>query len=467
MVQSPPQLNQTLPQNEDAERALLGAILVDSRALLTVQDFLRTEHFYSQKHQLLYKLMNEIFENEHACDLPLVLAEIRRLRREDILPPGYVAGLEQFVTTTVNVAQYARIIVDKARLRQLILAAQQIHEMAQGEEQPAEDLLHHSEKLIFDIMQERKEGGFQELKKLSVTVMEDIERRFTNKEDGIITGVQTHYKRLDSKTGGLQPSDFIIIAGRPSSGKTAFALNLALNIIWKSKEPVGFFSLEMSAEQLVQRLLACYSKVSSEKLRSGYLKAEEQRKVIEGNKVLSNFPLYIDDTPGLNILEIRARARRLKSRVPNLSVIFIDYLQLIQGPGGSQRGEFNRQQEVSEISRTMKNIARELKVPVIALSQLSRLIERRKGKDSEPKLSDLRESGALEQDADVILFVHRDMSEQRAMEGDPVKQRRGLHSDLIIGKQRNGPLDTIPLLFFPDLTSFQDPPKDYERQYDV
>lgn len=464
MVQAVAQINQALPQNEDAERALLGAILVDSRALLAVQDFLRKEHFYAQKHKLLYELMNTLFETERACDLPLVLAEIRRQRREDVLPPSYVAGLEQYVTTTMNVAQYGRLIMDKARLRQLILAAQQIHEMAQNEEKPADDLLHHSEKLIFDIMQERKEGGFRELNKLALEVMEHIERRYTDRIEGAVTGVRTHYEKLDLLTSGLQPSDFIIVAGRPSSGKTAFALNVALNIIWKSKEPVGFFSLEMSAEQLVQRLLACYSKVSSEKLRSGFLKVEERRKVSDGNKILSQFPLHIDDTPGLTILDIRARARRLKTRVPDIKAIFVDYLQLIQGTGGN-RGEFNRQQEVSEISRTLKNIARELKVPIIALSQLSRLIERRKGKDSIPKLSDLRESGALEQDADVILFVHRDMTEQSAMEADPIKQRRGLHTDLIIGKQRNGPLGTVPLMFFPDLTSFQDPPKDYEQQH--
>jgi replicative DNA helicase len=239
---------------------------------------------------------------------------------------------------------------------------------------------------------------------------------------------------------------------------------MALNIVGNNQQPVGFFSLEMSSQQLVQRLLSTYSKISSKKIQSEAMDKTLMKRLADKNKELSTLPLFIDDSPGISILEIRARARRLKNKFPNLAVIFVDYLQLIHGEK-PQRGDYNRQQEVTEISRVLKELAREINTPVVALSQLSRLIERRKGKDSKPKLSDLRESGALEQDADIVMFIHRDLAEQQDAEKDPLKQKRGLDAELIVGKHRNGPIGTIPLLFFPDILSFNDAPKLQDEQY--
>jgi len=439
-----------LPHNLDAERAVLGAVLLDPRTLLTLQDLIRPEHFFSAAHRAIFQSMLAMSEDNEPVD-PTTLAE--RLRRhqqlESIGGPAYLSTLEAYVFTTENVPQYARTIVDQFRLRQLIETSDEIIQKALSSPQPVEEILGESEKKIFDLTQESESRDFVHVEDIASETMDEITERFHNRR--AVAGLPTGFSHLDELTAGLHPSELIILAARPSMGKTSLALNFATNIVVKSGVPVGFFSLEMSNQALVQRVMCSMARVSMQKARKGRLSRVELEKLDEQARRLSSAPLYIDDTFGMSILEVRAKARRLKARVKDLGLIILDYLQLMHGSGRSE----SRQQEVSEISRSLKALARELDVPIIALSQLSRGIEQRKGKDKEPKLSDLRESGAIEQDADVVMFVHRERRIEEA-EGEDGPDPNALEeAEVIIGKQRNGPIGKVKMLYLGAFTRFE------------
>jgi len=446
------------PHSLEAEASVLGAILLDNTALSLVLDKLQKEHFYSASNQILYEIIVSLNEKNIAVDLTTL---VEKLKKEKLLEKvgglGYVASLEDRVISPTHIEQYARIVRDKARIRQLISSAYEILENAYNEEMDASVLIDHSEKLIFDISQQRISSDFQTISDLTIKSLEDIQRRYHDKHE--VTGIATEYYKLDELTSGLQRTELIILAARPSKGKTAFGLNVALNVADRNKKPVGIFSLEMASEQINQRLLSTLARVSSQRIRTGYLTADELKRLSEYGHRLSEAPIYIDDTPGISVLELRAKARRLKSRVPELSLLIVDYLQLMHSGGRVE----NRQQEVAEISRSLKALARELEVPLIAISQLSRLIEHRSGKDKKPMLSDLRESGAIEQDADVVLFIHPEPPPEEEEE-ETEEESTSLHAkktEIIISKQRNGPLGTVDLLFFPEFMLFSNPPRGY------
>jgi replicative DNA helicase len=456
-----------LPHNLEAERAVLGTMLLDNTTIPIVVDFLKKENFYNTAHQIIFDAIVRLFERNSVIDLTTLNDELRRTGElEKVGGTSYLASLEQFVLSTSNVQHHARIVYNKHKLRRLIEAAHRIAESALNEEDEVERILDTSEKAIFEISQDRAVRDFAHISDLVVDAMEEIQRRYHSKKD--VTGLATGFIELDQLTCGLQRADLIIIAGRPSVGKTAFGLNIALEAaigIYEKKEPqdrkpVGIFSLEMSSQQINHRFLCSLAHVSGNRVRTGYVSSVELKRLSERVKLLSDAPIYIDDTPGISILEVRAKARRLMAQRPDLALIIVDYLQLMRGSGKSE----NRQQEVAEISRSLKGLARELNVPLIAVSQLSRMIEHRRGKDKRPVLSDLRESGAIEQDADLVVFVHRmrapqDEEEEEEEETTRPRKKPGEISEIIIGKQRNGPLGTVKLVFFPDFTMFATPPR--------
>lgn len=446
-----------LPHNLEAEASLLGSLLMDNAALSLVAAKIKKEHFYASANQAIYETMLELDENNVSIDLTTLSNELKRKKILDkIGGRTYLATLEEYVLSPSLVENYADIVLEKARTRQLINCAYEILDSAYNEEREIAILLDHSEQLIFDISKDTVSGDFQSIGDLTVKTLEHIEQRYRDKHE--VSGLKTNYYELDEYTSGLQKSDLIILAARPSKGKTAFGLNIALRVAVKNKQPVGIFSLEMSSEQINNRLLCTLTKVPANKVRSGKMSSTDLTLLSEGGRILSEAPIYIDDTPGLTALQLRAKARRLKSRIPDLSMIIVDYLQLMHMGGRIE----NRQQEVAEISRSMKALARELEVPVIAISQLSRLIEQRRGKEKRPMLSDLRESGAIEQDADVVLFIHHveNPEEEEEEEGNPpdVLFKR---TQIIIGKQRNGPLGDVDLLFFPEFMLFENPTREY------
>ena len=449
--------DRALPFSLDAEKAAIGAMILDEEQIEAVLGIAKPSHFYHRRHELLFLAIVDLHEKGHAIDFTTLTAEMkRRGELEEIGGPGYIVGLEQYVFSTANAPDHARLVFQKFQLRELIQIAEDIREQAVTESHEVEHLLDHAEKMIFDLSEQRTTRDFQDVGTLTLETIEEIDRRSQSDHD--VTGIATGYADLDEWTGGLQKSDLIILAARPSVGKTAFALNMVCNIgaglrnrkiAADKRKAVGVFSLEMSAPQINMRLLSTISTVPMHKMRSGRLNSGDQRRIHEYAEALHDAPIYIDDTPGISVLELRAKARRLASRVPDLGLIIIDYLQLMRGSG--LRGSDNRQQEVSEISRSLKALARELNIPIIALSQLSRMIEQRKGKNSRPVLSDLRESGAIEQDADVVMFLHREKHFDKK-DGDDEEQRTAditaEPAELIIGKQRNGPIGTIDLVFF-------------------
>ena len=447
------------PHSPEAEASVLGAMIMDNATIGLVVDKIKKEHFYSTANQIIFSAILFLYEKNVAVDLTTVLSELNRQKLLDKTGgASYVAALEDRILSPHLIEHYAAIVRDKARVRHLIASAYEILESAYNEDMEAPQLLDHSEKLIFDISQERITHDFLSISDLTVKSIEDIEHRYHDKRE--VTGVATDFYKLDEYTSGFQRSDLIILAARPSKGKTAFGLNIALNVAERHGLPVGIFSLEMSAEQVNQRLISTLSKVSSQRIRTGYLSAEELKRVSEYGHRLSKAPIFIDDTPGLSVLELRAKARRLKSRIPTLSLLIVDYLQLMHSGGKIE----NRQQEVAEISRSLKALSRELEIPLIAVSQLSRMIEHRSGKDKKPLLSDLRESGAIEQDADMVLFIHPEPGpeeEEREDEsGEPGESAAfpAQITDIIISKQRNGPLGAVKLLFFPEFMLFSNPP---------
>lgn len=441
---------QVPPHNLDAERAVLGTMILDQARIPLVMETLKKESFYNTAHQILFETMVELYDRFGVLDLTTLCDELAKNKTlEAVGGVSYVASLEQYVITTANIEHHARIVFNKAKLRKLIEAAHSILDLAYSEQGQTEEILDLSEKLIFDISQERASRDFLPISDLTLEAIEEINIKYHDRR--AVTGLPTGYYQLDEWTSGLQSSDLIIIAGRPSMGKTAFGLNIIYHIASELLRPVALFSLEMSSAQINHRLLCSMTKVDGRRVRTGNLSADELKSLSEKGKKLSTLPIFIDDTPAISILELRAKARRLKSIHKELALIVVDYLQLMRGSGRAE----TRQQEVAEISGSLKALSRELEIPIIAVSQLSRMIEHRRGRSKRPILSDLRESGAIEQDADVVLFVHREI-EPGAMDED-IDPELKTKAEIIIGKQRNGPLGVVPLRFFSEFTFFANP----------
>ncbi len=432
------------PQNVEAEQSVLGAMMIEREAISKVSEIIRPEDFYREAHRLIYKAMLELFNKNDAVDLVTV---VEILRRDEKLEPAggiaYVSALANSVPTAANVMYHARIVEEKALLRNLINTATHVAGMGYEANEEVAVIMDKAEKMILEVSSRKAGQEFASIKNIIFDVFDKVSELYSSK--GGITGLSTGFKDLDKLTSGLQPSDLILIAARPSMGKTAFVLNIAQNIAIKEKQSVAFFSLEMSKEQLVQRMLCAEAPIDAQRLRIGELENNDWDKLVRAADRLAAAPIFIDDTAGITVMEMRSKARRLKIE-HDLKLIIIDYLQLMQGSAGSSRSE-NRQQEISEISRSLKALARELKVPVIALSQLSRGVESRQVK--KPMLSDLRESGSLEQDADIVAFIYREDYYE------PETERKNI-TDIIVAKHRNGPVDSVQLFFHKQFTKFSD-----------
>lgn len=433
-------LKRVLPHSIEAEQSVIGSMLMDKEAITIASEQISGEDFYGKQYGILFDAMVEL--NDEAKPVDLVTLQ-ERLREKGVPPEiyslEYIRDVMAAVPTSANIKHYANIVAEKAVLRKLIRVNEEIANNCYAQKDPLESILEASEKSIFDIIQKRNSGDFVPIRQVVMNAMNLIEEASKNK--GAVTGIATGFLDLDYKTAGMQPSDLILIAARPSMGKTAFVLNIAQHVAFRDNKCVAIFSLEMSKEQLVNRLLALESKVNSQSIRTGNMKDDEWERLIEGADVIGRSGLLIDDTPGISIGELRSKCRKFKLEY-DLQMIIIDYLQLMTGSG---KGNESRQQEISEISRSLKALARELHVPVIALSQLSRAVEQRP--DHRPMLSDLRESGAIEQDADVVMFIYRDEYYNNDTELRNV-------AEIIIAKQRNGAIGTIKLAWLPEYTQF-------------
>ncbi|GIM45857.1 replicative DNA helicase [Collibacillus ludicampi] len=427
------------PQNIEAEQAVLGAILIDPDVLTTVTEVLQPEDFYRTSHQRIFSAMCAIGDQGEPVDLVTVTAYLQDNNQlEEIGGVSYLATLANAVPTSANVDYYANIVHEKAVLRRLIRVATQIASSGYDGSSTVSELIDDAERRIFEIAQEKTTTrGFTPIRDILMTTFERIEYLYNNR--GGVSGIPSGYPDLDKMTSGWQKSDFIIVAARPSVGKTAFALNVAQNVA-KAGYPVAIFSLEMSKEQLVQRIICAEANLDAGRMRTGFLEEDDWPKLTMAIATLSETPIFIDDTPNVTVSEIRSKCRRLQAE-HGLGLILMDFLQVIQGRG---KGD-NRQQEVSEISRTLKMIARELNVPVIALSQLSRSVEQRQ--DKRPLMSDLRESGSIEQDADIVAFLYRDDYY------DPESEKKNI-VEIIIAKQRNGPTGKVELVFLKNFNKF-------------
>ncbi|WP_281883320.1 replicative DNA helicase [Paenibacillus sp. YYML68] len=427
------------PQNIEAEQAVLGAILLDGDALVTAMERVNGEDFYRGAHQRIYEAMIEIAEANEPVDLVTLTARLQdKQQLEEVGGITYLSQLAHSVPTAANVDYYAQIVEEKSMLRRLIRAATQIVTNGYAGEDEVGTLLSDAEQRIMEISQARSGSGFIAIKDVLMEVFDKVEMLYNQK--GSTTGIRSGFSDLDKMTSGFQRSDLIIVAARPSVGKTAFALNIAQNVGVREKETVAIFSLEMGAAQLVQRMICAEANVDAGRMRTGFLESDDWEKLTMAIGSLSEANIYIDDSPSVTVADIRAKCRRLKKE-KGLGMILIDYLQLIHGRG---KGD-NRQQEVSEISRTLKQIARELDVPVIALSQLSRGVEQRQ--DKRPMMSDLRESGSIEQDADIVAFLYRDDYYDKESEKKNI-------IEIIIAKQRNGPVGTVELAFLKNYNKF-------------
>ncbi|WZL79412.1 replicative DNA helicase [Eubacteriales bacterium mix99] len=434
------QLKQRIPPNSmEAEQSVLGSMLLDKEAVAAAAEVLHGEDFYSDAHREIYEAILDIYDRGMPADL-VTLAEALRQRGtlESVGGGTYISDLSMSVPSTANVRYYIRIVEEKAILRRLIAASGDIMQESYAASEDLDIIIDHAEKKIFDISQRKNDRDFEPIKTILLDTYSRIEELAKNK--GKIVGVATGFRDFDLRTSGLNPSDFVLIAGRPSMGKTSFALNIAQYAAVHSKVPVAIFSLEMSREQLVQRMLSCQAHIELQKIRTGDLAEEDWIRLVHAATPLSQAPIYIDDTPAISAMEIRSKARRLKLE-HGLGMIVIDYLQLMSGRGNIE----SRQQEVSDISRSLKALARELEVPVVTLSQLSRGPEARQ--DHRPMLSDLRESGAIEQDADLVVFLYRDEYY------NPDSEKQNI-AEAIIAKQRNGPTGTVELVWLGQYTQF-------------
>lgn len=441
-----------VPQNIEAEEAVLGAILVNPNVITKVVEILIPDSFYKPAHRYIYDAMLQLFNSNERIDIVSVSDVLNFNSKLEIIGGrAFVNDLTFKTITTSNIEYYAKIVQEKAVKRALINAGGEIVSFGY-DMNPTDASLDMAEKLIFDIAAKKTTKDLTHVKDLVLTSYEKIEYRYNHRDE--LTGVPTGFYELDNMTSGLQNSDLIILAARPSMGKTAFALNIAQNVSIRSKIPTAIFSLEMSKEQLVQRMLCSEAEVDTQKIRTGNMQRKDWDKLAHAMSDISEAPLYIDDTAGCTLTDIRAKCRRLAMEEKKLGLIVIDYLQLMEG-GGKE----DRLQQISAISRGLKTLAREINVPVIALSQLSRAVEQRK--DRRPMLSDLRESGAIEQDADIVMFIYRDDYYNREEGGDEAPKPTGKEgkSDIIIAKQRNGPVGDFELLFQSNITKFKNPIK--------
>jgi replicative DNA helicase len=436
----------SMPANVEAERSILGAILLDNLAYNQAAEHLHPDDFSLDSHRRIYARMIDLAESSRPIDMITLVEELdQRKELEAIGDVGYVSGLVDGVPDRPSIEHYIKIVRDKALLRGLIHAANSAIAKAADQSDPAEDILNEAEATIFQLSEKRIGRGFmgvQEIIKESFGSIDALLQRGQR-----ITGLETYYTDLDEKTSGLQPSDLIILAARPSMGKTSFAMNIAENAAIHGGKVIGVFSLEMSKEALLQRMLCSVARVDAHKFRTGSLWQEDTRKIQHAVEQLAHAPIFVDDTPGISVSEMRAKARRLVQSQGKLDLLVVDYLQLMSG-GGGRRYE-NRTQEVSAISRGLKGLAKELRVPVVALSQLSRAPETRGSGEHRPQLSDLRESGSIEQDADVVMFIFR---EEVYKPDDPELEGR---AEIIIAKQRNGPIGKIKLAFLKRSTRFE------------
>lgn len=444
-------LERPLPQNLDAERSILGAILLDNHALNAAIENIKPEDFFLEQHRRVFNQMIALGESQQAIDLVTLTESLHRVGElESSGGAPYLASLADGMPRVSNVEHYARIVREKALLRNLIHATHNIQQRALEGEDGADTILDNAESSIFALAEDRVKAGLIPVKDIVRDNFERLEKIF--REGKSITGVSTGYTELDKLLSGLQPSELLILAARPSQGKTALALNFAENIAIRAGSPVAFFSLEMSKESLLQRLVASVAQIDAHKFRSGHLSREDWRRMTEALGTISSAPLWIDDAGSTSVLEIGAKARRLK-RDKGLSLVVVDYLQLITG-----RGRFNnRQEEVSSISRGLKGLAKELQLPVLVLSQLTRAPER---EERGPQLSDLRESGAIEQDADVVMFIYR--PHWSKMEASPEERDQ---AEIQVAKQRNGPTDKVRFVFRSRLTRFEEAAPDAFSQF--
>ena len=434
-------LKRILPHSMEAEQSVIGAMIMDREAIVVASEIVTSEDFYSKQCGTLFEAMVELNDEGKPVDL-VTLQD--RLKEKDVPPEvnslEFIRDLITAVPTSANIKYYADIVAEKAVLRRLIKLNEEIANTCYVGRESLESILEDTEKRVFNLIQRRNTGEYVPIPQIVMNAMDQIERASKNK--GNVTGIATGFIDLDYRTAGMQPSDLVLIAARPSMGKTAFVLNIAQHVAFKLNQTVAIFSLEMSKEQLVNRLFSLESKVDAQKLRTGNLSDNDWEKLIETAGIIGKSNLIIDDTPGITISEMRSKCRKYKLD-SDLKMIIIDYLQLMSGSGGGRND--SRQQEISDISRSLKALARELGVPVLALSQLSRAVEQRP--DHRPMLSDLRESGAIEQDADVVMFIYRDDYYNKDTE------KKGI-AEIIVAKQRNGPIGTIELVWLPEYTKF-------------
>ena len=432
-------LKRVLPHSIEAEQSVIGSMIMDKEAIVVASEVLFGDDFYSKQYGVLFDTMVELNEEGRPVDL-VTLQD--KLKEKDVPPEvsslEFIRDLITAVPTSANIKYYANIVAEKATLRKLIKLNEEIANTCYVGKESLEVILEETEKKVFNLVQRRNTGEFVPIRQVVMNAMEKIETASKNK--GAVTGIATGFIDLDYRTAGMQPSDLILVAARPSMGKTAFVLNIAQHVAFKLNETVAIFSLEMSKEQLVNRLFSLESRVDSQHIRTGQLSDAEWENLIESAGVIGKSNLIIDDTPGISIADLRSKCRKFKLE-HNLRMIIIDYLQLMSGSGRSD----SRQQEISDISRSLKALARELSVPVIALSQLSRAVEQRP--DHRPMLSDLRESGAIEQDADVVMFIYRDDYYNHDTDRKDI-------AEIIIAKQRNGPIGTVELAWLPNYTKF-------------
>lgn len=429
------------PNNVEAEKAVIGAMMLDSDAIMVCSEILTAGEFYQQQYGIIFDALVEMYRDGIGADLVTIQ---NKLREKEVTPElysvEYLGELLASVPTSANVKFYAEIVHEKAVLRRLIKVTEQVTRECYMDSQPLEDILEDTEKSVFDVIQQRGGSEFEPIRDVVLRTLDSIEK--AAKQKGNITGLETGFRDLDAKTAGLQKSDLILIAARPAMGKTAFVLNIAEYVALHSNSTIALFSLEMSKEQLVKRMLAMNSMVDSQKIRTGDLEDDDWDKLVGSVRKIGNSNLVIDDTSGITASELRSKCRKLKIE-QGLDLVIIDYLQLMTGAG--KRKSDSRQQEISDISRSLKVMARELDVPVIALSQLSRAVESRP--DKRPMLSDLRESGAIEQDADIVMFIYRDEYY------NPDSEKKGV-AEVIVAKQRSGPTGPVELAWLSQYTKF-------------
>ena len=434
------ELGKVPPHDEDAEQAVLGSMLTDNDAVMAAVEVLKEDAFYREDNKIIYQAILNLYSKSEPIDIITLKDELESMDKfEQVGGYEYLASLPDKVPTTANVQKYIKIVEEKAILRKLIKTANEIIELGYDPAEDVEDIMDNAEKKIFDIMQSKNQKGYTPIKDVLVESFTKLEELYNRKQH--ITGVPTGFVELDYKTAGLHGSELILVAARPAMGKTAFALNIATNAALRGNAPVAIFSLEMSKDQLVNRILCSEAMVDSNKVRTGKLEEDDWVKLAGAIGPLSESEIYIDDTPGISVMEIRTKCRKLKME-KNIGLVVIDYLQLVQG---SNKRQASREQEISEISRSLKILAKEINVPVIALSQLSRAVEQRP--DHRPMLSDLRESGAIEQDADIVMFLYRDDYYNKESEKKDI-------AEVIIAKQRGGQTGTVELLWMGNYTKF-------------